>query len=76
VVVAVRAVLVPAPPISSVPLSRESGNLRILKFARILPEGLLALLADEGHVEGLDQRVISLLGVAFRAVEPFLAWPR
>jgi hypothetical protein len=49
-------------------------HVRILKLARILPERLLALLADKGHVEGLHQRVISLLGVALGAVEPFLAW--
>jgi hypothetical protein len=49
-------------------------NSRILKFSRVLPEGLLALLADEDHVEGLHQRVISLFGVALCAVEPFLAW--
>jgi hypothetical protein len=47
---------------------------RILKLARILPKSLLALLADEDHVEGLRQRVISLLGVALCAVKPFLAW--
>lgn len=50
-------------------------HLRILKLARILPERLLALLAYESHVEGLHQRVISLLGVALCAVEPFFAWP-
>jgi hypothetical protein len=50
-------------------------HLRILEFARIFPEGLLALLAYEDHVEGLHQRVISLLGVTLCAVEPFFAWP-
>jgi hypothetical protein len=47
---------------------------RILEFSRILPEGLLALLTNEDHVEGLHQRVISLFGVALCTVEPFLAW--
>jgi hypothetical protein len=49
-------------------------HLRIFELARILPERLLALLANKRHVEGLHQRVISLLGVALCAVEPFFAW--
>lgn len=49
-------------------------HLRILKLARIFPEGLFALFAYKSHVEGLHQRVISLLGMTFCAIEPFLAW--
>jgi hypothetical protein len=50
-------------------------HIRILKFARILPKGLFALFAYEGHVKGLHQRVIGLLRMALGAIEPFLAWP-
>jgi hypothetical protein len=75
VVIAVRAVLVATPHSASVPPKQVHRYVRIFKLARILPKRLLALLADEGHVEGLHQRVISLLGMALCAVEPFFAWP-
>jgi hypothetical protein len=40
----------------------------------ILPEGLLALFADEDHVKRLHQRVVGLFRMALGAVEPFFAW--
>jgi hypothetical protein len=45
----------------------------VFELAGILAESLLALFADEDHFEGLEERVISRLLVAFCAVEPFLA---
>jgi hypothetical protein len=50
-------------------------HLRVLEFTRILPECLLALFADEDHIESLRQRVVGLLRMALGAVEPFFAWP-
>ena len=65
----------PCPSISTCPSSQRTPNVRVFHLAGILAEGLLALLADEGHVKGLHQRVIALFLVALGAVEPFLAWP-
>jgi hypothetical protein len=48
---------------------------RVLKLARVFPEGLFALLAYEGHVKRLHERMVALLLVAFCAVVPLLACP-
>lgn len=45
----------------------------VLELAGVLAERFLALLADEDHLEALEQRVVGRLGVALGAVEPFLA---
>ena len=45
----------------------------VLKLAGVLAKRFLALLADEDHLEALEQRVVGRLGVALGAVEPFLA---
>lgn len=45
----------------------------VLKLAGVFPEAFLALLAGEYHFEALQQRVVSRLGVALCAVEPFFA---
>lgn len=48
--------------------------LRILELACILSKSLLALFAYEGHVEGLQEGVVLLLGMALSAIKPLLAW--
>lgn len=40
---------------------------------RVLPEALLALLACQNDLDGLLERVVGRLGMAFRAVKPALA---
>lgn len=45
----------------------------LLELLRVLAEALLALLAREGHLEGLPELVRLLLVVAVGAVEPLLA---
>ena len=45
----------------------------VLELARVLAEGLLALLAHEDHLEALEQGVVFFLLVALGAVEPLLA---
>ena len=46
----------------------------LLELARILAEGLFALFADKGHLEGLGKIMVGGLVVAFGAVEPLAAW--
>lgn len=57
-------------------LARAGEYGRVLEFARILAEGLLALFADKGHLKALHQVVVGDLVVALCAVEPFSAWRR
>jgi hypothetical protein len=45
----------------------------LLELLRVFPEALLALLAGEGHLEGLQELMRFLLVVALGAVEPLLA---
>ena len=45
----------------------------LLKLPGVLPEGLFALLADEGHVILSMERMVLRLLVAFGAVEPLAA---
>jgi hypothetical protein len=45
----------------------------VLVHAHVLPERLLALLADECHLHRLRERMVLRLCVAFGAVEPLLA---
>lgn len=52
-----------------------SAHSRILELTCILAKRLLALFAYKGHVEGLHERVVTLLLVALCTVEPFFAWP-
>jgi hypothetical protein len=61
------------PSLASVPPEQFAVYSRVLKLACIFPKSLLALLAYEDHVKRLHERVVTLLLVAFRAVEPFLA---
>ena len=49
------------------------GYAPVFELARVLAEGLFALLADEDHLEGLQQGVVFFFLVAFGAVEPLLA---
>jgi hypothetical protein len=45
----------------------------VLELARILAEGFLALLADEDHLEALQEGVVFFFLVARGTVEPLLA---
>ena len=49
------------------------GYAPVFELARVLAEGLFALLADEDHLEGLQQGVVFFFLVALGAVEPLLA---
>lgn len=48
----------------------------IFELVGVLAEALLAFLAGEGHLVGLEQRVLLSLAVAISAIEPFAAWRR
>jgi hypothetical protein len=62
------------PVVSPLPRQICVAYIRVLEFARIFAEGLLALFAYEDHVKRLRERVVALLLVTFCAVEPFLAY--
>lgn len=66
----------PLPP-SSLRFPRETHKVviamravlvRLLKDGHVLAKGLLALLAQEGHLDRLGERVVLLLGVALCAL--------
>jgi hypothetical protein len=49
--------------------------VRLVKLLGVLSEDLFALFAGKDHLEALEEDVVLGFGVAFRAIEPFLACP-